>query len=81
MVALVLPCSSERAIAHPINEARVAGVPNRAAPSDEAMRGKSLDERALMHAQMNYATAFNQLCGEGVLAHQSRRRRARVLAA
>ena len=31
--------------------------------------------------QMNYATAFNQLCGEGVLAHQSRRRRARVLAA
>jgi hypothetical protein len=31
--------------------------------------------------QMNSATAFNQLCGEGVLAHQSRRRRARVLAA
>jgi len=54
MVALVLPCSSERATAHPINEARVAGVPNRAAPSDEAMRGKSLDERAQMHA--------NELC-------------------
>ena len=50
MVALVLPCSSERATAHPINEARVVGVPNRVAPSDEAMRGKSLDERAQMHA-------------------------------
>lgn len=54
MVALVLPCSSERATAHPINEARVVGVPNRVAPSDEAMRGKSLDERAQMHA--------NELC-------------------
>ena len=65
MVALVLPCSSERVTClHPISEGRVAGVSNRAGTSDEVMRGKSLDERAHACMHMNYATAFNQLCGE-----------------
>ena len=72
MVALVLPCSSERVTClHPISEGRVAGVSNRAGTSDEVMRGKSLDERAHACMHMNYATAFNQLCGEGVLPHQA----------
>ena len=72
VVALVLPCSSERVTClHPISEGRVAGVSNRAGTSDEVMRGKSLDERAHACMHMNYATAFNQLCGEGVLPHQA----------